>query len=31
MAGPPEEFAAFIKTERDKWAKVIAEANIKVE
>jgi tripartite-type tricarboxylate transporter receptor subunit TctC len=31
MAGPPEEFAAFIKAERDKWAKVIAEANIKVE
>src|SRR5580698_11306319 len=31
MAGPPEEFAAFIKTERNKWAKVIAEANIKVE
>jgi tripartite-type tricarboxylate transporter receptor subunit TctC len=31
MAGPPEEFAAFIKAERDKWAKVIREANIKVE
>jgi tripartite-type tricarboxylate transporter receptor subunit TctC len=31
MAGPPEEFVAFIKTERDKWAKVIREANIKVE
>jgi tripartite-type tricarboxylate transporter receptor subunit TctC len=31
MAGPPKEFAAFIKTERDKWAKVIAEANIKIE
>jgi tripartite-type tricarboxylate transporter receptor subunit TctC len=31
MAGPPEEFDAFIKAERDKWAKVIAEANIKVE
>ena len=31
MAGPPEEFAAFIKTERDKWAKVIREAGIKVE
>jgi tripartite-type tricarboxylate transporter receptor subunit TctC len=31
MAGPPEDFAAFIKTERDKWARVIAEANIKVE
>jgi tripartite-type tricarboxylate transporter receptor subunit TctC len=31
MAGPPEEFTAFIKAERGKWAKVIAEANIKVE
>jgi tripartite-type tricarboxylate transporter receptor subunit TctC len=31
MAGPPEEFVAFIKTERDKWARVIREANIKVE
>jgi tripartite-type tricarboxylate transporter receptor subunit TctC len=31
MAGPPEEFVAFIKTEREKWAKVIREANIKVE
>jgi tripartite-type tricarboxylate transporter receptor subunit TctC len=31
MAGPPEDFAAFIKTERDKWAKVIRDANIKVE
>jgi tripartite-type tricarboxylate transporter receptor subunit TctC len=31
MAGPPEEFVAFIKTERAKWAKVIREANIKVE
>ena len=31
MAGPPEEFAAFIKAERDKWAKVIHEAGIKVE
>ena len=31
MAGPPEEFAAFIRAERDKWAKVIHEAGIKVE
>jgi tripartite-type tricarboxylate transporter receptor subunit TctC len=31
MAGPPDEFAAFIKTERDKWAKVIHEAGIKIE
>ena len=31
MAGPPDEFAAFIKTERAKWSKVIREANIKLE
>jgi tripartite-type tricarboxylate transporter receptor subunit TctC len=31
MAGSPAEFSAFIKAERDKWAKVIHEANIKVE
>ncbi len=31
MAGPPEEFSAFIKTERDKWAKVIHDAHIQVE
>ncbi len=31
MAGPPEDFAAYIKAERDKWAKVIHEANIKIE
>jgi tripartite-type tricarboxylate transporter receptor subunit TctC len=31
MAGPPEQFAAFVKAERDKWAKVIREANIKLE
>ena len=31
MAGPPAEFAAFIRAERDKWAKVIGEAGIKVE
>jgi tripartite-type tricarboxylate transporter receptor subunit TctC len=31
MAGPPEEFATFIKAERDKWSKVIREANIKLE
>ena len=31
MAGPPHEFAAFIRAERDKWAKVIHAANIKVE
>ncbi len=31
MAGPPDEFAAFIRAERAKWAKVIHEANIKIE
>ncbi len=31
MAGSPEDFTAFIKAERGKWAKVIREANIKVE
>jgi tripartite-type tricarboxylate transporter receptor subunit TctC len=31
MAESPEEFTGFIKAERDKWAKVIHEANIKVE
>jgi tripartite-type tricarboxylate transporter receptor subunit TctC len=31
MASSPEDFAAYIKAERDKWAKVIHAANIKVE
>jgi len=31
MAGPPDEFAAYIKAERAKWAKVIQEAGIKLE
>jgi len=31
MAGPPEEFAAFIKAEREKWANVIHEAGINIE
>jgi tripartite-type tricarboxylate transporter receptor subunit TctC len=31
MPGSPEEFAAYIKRERDKWAKVIHEANITLE
>jgi tripartite-type tricarboxylate transporter receptor subunit TctC len=29
IAGKPEEFAAYIKTEIDKWAKVVAAAGIK--
>jgi tripartite-type tricarboxylate transporter receptor subunit TctC len=28
---PPEEFAAFVRSEEQKWAKVIKDANIKVE
>jgi tripartite-type tricarboxylate transporter receptor subunit TctC len=31
MAGAPEDFAAYIKAERAKWAKVINEAHIQVE
>jgi tripartite-type tricarboxylate transporter receptor subunit TctC len=31
MPSSPEEFAAYIKTERDKWAKVIHEAHITLE
>jgi tripartite-type tricarboxylate transporter receptor subunit TctC len=31
MAGPPDEFAAFIKTEQAKWSKIVREGNIKLE
>jgi tripartite-type tricarboxylate transporter receptor subunit TctC len=31
MAGPPDEFAAYIGAERGKWAKIIREAGIKLE
>jgi tripartite-type tricarboxylate transporter receptor subunit TctC len=31
MTGPPDQFAAYVKAERDKWAKVIREAGIKLE
>src|SRR5580658_2842977 len=31
MAGPPDEFAAYIRAERDKWAKIIRDADIKLE
>jgi len=31
MAGPPDQFAAYIKTERAKWAKVIADDDIKIQ
>jgi tripartite-type tricarboxylate transporter receptor subunit TctC len=29
--GPPEDFGRVIKTEMDKWAKILRDANIKVE
>jgi tripartite-type tricarboxylate transporter receptor subunit TctC len=31
MAGSPEAFAAFIKTDSEKWAEVLRAANIKVD
>jgi tripartite-type tricarboxylate transporter receptor subunit TctC len=31
MASSPEQFAAFIKADSEKWSKVLREANIKVE
>lgn len=31
MAGSPDQFAAFIKTEQAKWAKVIRDGNIKLQ
>ena len=31
MAGPPNDFAAFVKVERAKWDKLIAETGIKIE
>jgi tripartite-type tricarboxylate transporter receptor subunit TctC len=31
MAGPPDKFAAYIRAEQAKWAKVIREAGIKAE
>jgi tripartite-type tricarboxylate transporter receptor subunit TctC len=31
MAGPPDEFADFIKREQAKWSNVIRAANIKLE
>jgi tripartite-type tricarboxylate transporter receptor subunit TctC len=31
MAGPPDEFAAYIKAERAKWAKVIHDDNIRIQ
>ena len=27
----PDEFAAFIRTEKDRWAKVVKEADVKIE
>jgi tripartite-type tricarboxylate transporter receptor subunit TctC len=31
MAGPPEDFAAYIKAEREKWVHVIQDQNIKLQ
>jgi tripartite-type tricarboxylate transporter receptor subunit TctC len=31
MTSSPEEFAAFIKTDAEKWRSVIRDANVKVE
>jgi hypothetical protein len=31
MAGPPNEFAAYIKAERTKWSGVIRDADLKLE
>jgi tripartite-type tricarboxylate transporter receptor subunit TctC len=31
MAGPPDAFTAYIKAERAKWAKVIADDDIKIQ
>ena len=31
MAGPPDEFEAYIKAERAKWAKVIHDDDIKIQ
>lgn len=31
MAGSPEDFAAFVKAEREKWSTVIAEGGVKLE
>ena len=29
--GTPEKFAQFIRSEQEKWAKVVKEANVKLE
>jgi tripartite-type tricarboxylate transporter receptor subunit TctC len=31
MAGPPDAFTAYIQAERAKWAKVIADDDIKIQ
>ena len=31
MNGSPEEFSAFIKSEAQKWSKVVRDANLKIE
>jgi tripartite-type tricarboxylate transporter receptor subunit TctC len=30
-ASTPQEFAAYIKSESDKWRKVVTDANIKID
>ena len=30
-SGTPEKFAAFIRSKRGKWAKVVKVANVKIE
>jgi hypothetical protein len=31
MPGTPERFAAFVKSENEKWAKVVRESGAKVD
>ena len=31
QSGSPQEFAAFLKTEHAKWARVVKEANIRIQ
>jgi tripartite-type tricarboxylate transporter receptor subunit TctC len=31
MTGSPEEFTAFIKSESQKWSKVVRDSNLKIE
>jgi tripartite-type tricarboxylate transporter receptor subunit TctC len=31
MVSSPEQFAAFIKTDAEKWSKVLHDANIRID